>query len=312
MTGPASPPVLHGGFPIGYADHYPLHLPPGHRFPAEKYALLKAQLLHRGIVSEDQLFDPPFIEEAAILRAHTPAYWHQLKDLALPPAHKRRIGLPLTEHLLRRAWASASITFWAARAALSTGIGGNLGGGTHHAYADRGEGFCVLNDVAISALDLLASGAIERALVIDLDVHQGNGTAKLLAHEPRVFTWSVHCSANYPAPKEQSDLDTELPPGTDDATYLATVTDLLPQVLAAARPNLVYYIAGSDVLAGDRLGRLAVSPEGMAERDRCVFAAIRQRGIPLVLLLGGGYHRTLARAIDAHTTTYALAHQFFT
>lgn len=296
---------------VGYADHYDLELPAGHRFPYSKYTLLREQLIRSAILEPSQLFDPAFLPEEAILRAHTATYWAGLKRLTLPPAMQRRIGLPLTDKLLQRAWASASITYHAAQAALLTGAGANLGGGTHHAYPDKGEGFCVLNDIGISALDLLAEGKIQRTLVVDLDVHQGNGTAVMLQHEPRVFTFSMHCAQNYPSPKEKSDLDIELPAGTGDAAYLQQLEEVLPRLIHTQLPDILYYIAGADVLGGDRLGRLQLTPEGMAARDAFVISICHRLGIPIVLTLGGGYNENLARMINAQARTIELLAQTY-
>lgn len=299
-------------FPVGYADHFELNLPEGHRFPVSKYRLLKEQLLHRGILEPEQLYAPELIPEEWICLAHVPEYVTSLQTDTLSAREARKIGLPVGQPLLNRAWASASITFWSAHCALDSGIGGNLGGGTHHAYADHGEGFCVFNDVAISALFLLREKRIRTAMVVDLDVHQGNGTAALLATTSAVFTFSMHCQSNYPIRKERSDLDVALPAGTTDSTYLQHLEENLPKLIEHHKPDVMYFIAGSDVLEGDRLGHFSLSRQGMAQRDYFVLSTAHRHGIPLVLLMGGGYHRSIATSIDAHTETYAIAAQIFT
>ncbi len=296
--------------PIAVADQYSLELSPTHTFPADKITLLKEQLLYTGVVHPEQLYTPELLAEDRITRVHNPDYWQRLRQLALTPAEVRRLGLPLSERLVMRAWASASCGVAAAEQALSHGVGIHLGGGTHHAFAQRAEAYCLLNDIALSATELLAQGRIARPLVVDLDVHQGNGTAEMLAHEPRAFTFSMHGDANYPARKAHSDLDIALPRGTPDGPYLDALTHTLPQLIDQHRPDLIYYLSGADPLATDRLGTLALTPQGLAERDRFVFAQAAQHGIPLVLLLGGGYPRSFADVpvvIAAHARTVALA-----
>jgi len=296
--------------PVAAAYHYTLELSPTNPFPADKIGLLRQRLLANGVLSEAQLYMPPLLEADRITRVHDAIYWQRLRTLALSPGEVRRIGLPLSERLVLRAWASAACGVAAAEAALEHGLGIHLGGGTHHAFADRAEAYCLLNDIALSATELLATGSIRRALVVDLDVHQGNGTAAMLAHEPRAFTFSMHGRDNYPARKERSDLDLELPRGTTDADYLSLLHRTLPKLIDQHQPDLIYYLAGADPLATDRLGTLALTPTGLAERDAAVYALARRHSIPLVLLLGGGYPRSFADVslvLDAHAETVALA-----
>lgn len=293
---------------LAYTDRYPLDLPATHSFPHRKYELLIAQLLYLGIVRQEQLWQPvPLLPYDIILRAHTTNYWMRLQGLALSPAEVRRIGLPLSRQLVSRAHASATNTYYAAEQALVHGIAFHLGGGTHHAYADRAEGYCLLNDVAISIRNLMQQGRIHRPLVVDLDVHQGNGTAVIFQDEPAVFTFSMHAEHNYPRPKARSSLDIGLPDGTTDDAYLALLDEHLPRILAQHRPDMLYYIAGSDVLATDRLGRLALTHAGAMARDERVLTAAYRLGIPCCVTLGGGYSADIRNSIDANCNTVRVA-----
>lgn len=294
-----------------YAHHCEVPLPEGHRFPMQKYELLYEQLLYEGHAVPEVLQRPQLIDEALILAVHEAAYWQRVKQLALTAAEQRRLGLPHSAGLLARVWTSTSGTVAAALRAHTHRAAMNLAGGTHHAYADRCEGFCVLNDVAVAARHLLAAGLATRVLVVDLDVHQGNGTAHIFAAEPRVHTYSVHCATNYPAQKEASDTDVALPPGTTDEAYLKALADTLPRVWAHFGPDFVFYIAGADVLATDKLGNFALSKEGCAERDRMVIERAYKNGVPLAVVLGGGYSPRLTDVVAVHTRTYALLNHYF-
>ncbi len=298
-------------FPVFYADYCPVPLPPKHRFPMEKYALLREQLVYEGLISSAQLYRPELITDDIIELTLTPAYWQKIQTLRLTPAEERKLGFPQSKALVVRSLTAASGTFQAAMAALSSGLGCNLAGGTHHGFADRGEGFCVLNDVAISANWLLTQQKIKRALVIDLDVHQGNGTARIFAHNPQVFTFSMHGKHNYPLHKETSDLDIELPGGTKDEAYLAELKQVLPYLIAYQMPDIIYYIAGADVIAGDKLGKLALTKEGCYQRDKLVIEAAYNNKIPLVVVLGGGYADPIKDTIAVHTNTYRLLNQYY-
>lgn len=295
---------------VAFHPDYFLPLPEGHPFPMAKYPLARERLRASGLLAEAAWLEPDEAGREDLERVHTVGYLDRLYGDALTPAEVRALGVPWTPRLLRRSRLAVQGTLLAARAALEDGLAGNLAGGTHHAFADHGEGFCVLNDVAVAVRRLQSEGAIRRALVVDLDVHQGNGTAAMLAHEPRAFTFSMHGRDNYPARKEKSDLDLELPRGTTDGDYLSLLHRTLPALIDQHRPDLIYYLAGADPLATDRLGTLALTPAGLAERDAAVYALARRQGIPLVLLLGGGYPRSFADVslvLDAHAETVALA-----
>lgn len=296
---------------IAYAPIYHHPLPAGHRFPMAKYSLLPEQLRYEATVGEEQFFTPEPLPEAVILRCHSPAYWQKLQSLNLSRAEERRTGFPLSEQLVLRERVIGQGTLDCARFALQHGVALNIAGGTHHAFWDRGEGFCLLNDIAMAALQLLDEAVVQKVLVVDLDVHQGNGTAQLMAAEPRVFTFSMHGAKNYPLSKERSDLDIALPDGCEDRAYLDKLNQVLPQLLEEQAPDLVFYQSGVDVLASDKLGRLALSMQGCKERDRSVFAHCHQRGIPVAVSMGGGYSERLADIVDAHAQTFRLAMDFW-
>ncbi|KAA9327735.1 histone deacetylase [Hymenobacter busanensis] len=293
---------------LATSDRYTLDLPPGHRFPIAKYDLIREQLLWQGIAPPEDFYDPGLCAEEDVLRVHTADYWHRVRDLRLSPAEVRRLGLPQTPRLVQRSLCSSAGTLQSARHALRDGVGLNLAGGTHHAFADRGEGFCVLNDIAIAAAYLLHHGLARQVLVVDLDVHQGDGTASIFRHEPRVFTFSMHAGANYPLRKEQSDLDVALPLGLTDTAYLALLHDTLPPLLARVQPDFVFYQAGVDVLATDKLGKLALTPAGCRRRDEFVLGLCHQRQLPVAVSMGGGYSERLADIVDAHCATFAVAY----
>ncbi len=292
-----------------YSDHFELPLPEGHRFPMAKYGLLRQRVLEERLLPPQALRVPAAVSDAEILRAHTAEYLKQLLDGSLPTAAVRRIGFPWSAGLIERSRRSAGGTLAACRSALARGVGVNLAGGTHHAFADRGEGFCVLNDAAIALRALKAEGEIGRALVVDLDVHQGNGTAVIFQGDPTVFTFSVHGRRNFPFRKEESDLDLALEDGTEDEEYLAALATGLEQAFAAARAELVIYLAGADPYAGDRLGRLALTKAGLAARDSKVFDACRVAGLPVAVAMAGGYAEELADIVDIHLETVSQALQ---
>lgn len=247
-----------------------------------------------------RVLDAPDVSDEALALTHDRAYLAAVEGCVLDARAERRLGFPQSPALVRRSRVSVGGTLAAARTALEDGLGVQLAGGTHHAFRDRGEGFCVYNDLVVAARALLAEGAVRRVLVIDLDVHQGNGTAALCAGDPRVVTYSAHGERNYPFVKERSDLDVPLPDGTGDADYLAALDATLPSFARAARPDLVLYQAGVDVLAGDRFGRLALSLDGVVERERRVARWCRDAGVPLVTTLGGGYHADVEMTVAAH------------
>lgn len=291
---------------VSCVDSFKVDLPAEHRFPMLKYELIREQLLYEGIFRSSQFFVPDLIPEEYILAAHTVEYWEKVKHLGLSAAEERRLGFPQSKSLIRRCHASASGTLMSACFALQEGAGLNLAGGTHHAYPDRGEGFCVLNDVAITTHYLLKEQKVQRVLIVDLDVHQGNGTAVFFANQPEVFTLSVHCAANYPLKKEKSDLDYHLPAGTDDVSYLNLIAQIIPTVLDQTQPNIVFYIAGVDVLATDKLGKFALTRNGCFERDKIVLYEVHKRAIPIVIVMGGGYSERMTDIIAAHCNTFRL------
>lgn len=290
---------------------YVIPLPAAHRFPIAKYALLREGVLARGLIAPAHLHEPARAEAMDLLRVHTPAYVDNLTRGQLSDAELRRLGFPWSTHLVERAYRAVGGTCEAAEAALSLGVTINLAGGTHHAFADHGEGFCVFNDVAVAIQRLLARGAIRRAAIIDLDVHQGNGTHSIFAQEPRVYTFSMHGRRNYPFHKVVGTLDIALEDATGDADYLERLADALPQIIRSAEPDLVVYLAGADPHEGDRLGRLSLTFDGLARRDALVIHACREVGIPVAVTVAGGYGRDIDSTVRAHLGTVAVARGVF-
>ena len=296
---------------VFYSDRYVIPLPAHHRFPISKYASIRHQLDSDGTLAANRVFHPPLVERQDALLVHTADYYDRLLAGQLSEREVRRLGLPWSNLLVERSRASVGGTVAAARAALEDGVGANLGGGTHHAFKDHGEGFCVLNDIAIAICVLRAEGAISRALVVDLDVHQGNGTAAIFAHEPEVFTLSLHGEKNYPLMKEQSSLDVGLADGTQDDEYLYALALHLSGTLDRFQPEVVFYQAGVDPFFDDRLGRLALTLQGLRWRDEMVLESCRARCIPCVITLGGGYARSLVNTVEAHCNTLRAASAVF-
>ena len=296
---------------LATSERYTLPLPAGHRFPIAKYELIQAQLLWQGVAPAADFYDPGLCAAADVLRVHSAAYWHKVRDQTLSAAEVRRLGLPQSPQLTRRSLSSVAGTLQSARRALRDGIGLSLAGGTHHAFADRGEGFCVLNDIAVAAAYLLHHRLARQVLVVDLDVHQGDGTASIFRAEPRVFTFSMHAGANYPLRKEQSDLDVALPLGTGDAAYLTELRTTLPRLLDQVRPDFLFYQAGVDVLATDKLGKLALTQAGCRQRDEFVLGLCRQHHLPVAVSMGGGYSERLADIVDAHCNTFRVAYDLW-
>lgn len=286
-----------------YCDHFVLPLPEGHRFPMAKYRLLREAAVRRGVLEAENLRVPAPATDAEIVRAHHESYLERVKSGSLSGAEVRRIGFPWSPELVERSRRSVGGTLAACRAALEEGVGANLAGGTHHAFADRGEGFCVLNDAAIAARALQAEGSVERVLVADCDVHQGNGTAAIFRGDPTVFTFSIHGRRNYPFHKEESDLDVALEDGTGDREYLRSLDAALGEAFERAEPDLVIYVAGADPYAGDRLGRLALSREGLAKRDRRVLGECRRRRLPVAVVMAGGYAERVDDVVEIHLET---------
>jgi acetoin utilization deacetylase AcuC-like enzyme len=279
-------------------------VPLGHySYPMDKYRLVPERLLAERTLTQEEIVEPEPATLDDVLRVHTPAYVHAFINGTLERKAMLRIGLPWSPALVQRAFAVIGGTLGAARVALHDGIAGNLAGGTHHAFADHGEGYCIFNDLVISLRRLRTEGLARRFFIIDLDVHQGNGTAALCQTDPEVFTFSVHGENNYPARKERSSWDIALSDGTTDEQYLDILTRSLPRILERFTPDLIFYQAGVDVLAGDRFGKLALTMAGVSERDRLVCQFARHAGLPFVVTLGGGYARDINRIVTAHCQT---------
>jgi acetoin utilization deacetylase AcuC-like enzyme len=294
-----------------FCDTYAVALPPGHRFPMPKYRLLRDRLVGEGVLAAQEMEESDVIDRPSLVLAHTPEYLEAVFSGTLSEADQRRLGFCWSEALVARSRASVFGTVAAARAALRDGLAGNLAGGTHHAHADRGTGFCVFNDIAVAARTLQREGLIERALVVDLDVHQGDGTAAIFAGDESVFTFSMHGAKNFPFRKQRSSLDVELADGCQDPEYIDTLERHLPDVIDRARPDILFFQAGVDPLEHDLLGRLKLSLDGLRLRDRIVARAARDRGVPLVLTLGGGYANPIALSVEAHLGTWREARRAF-
>ena len=290
-----------------YCDHHPIPLPPGHKFPIAKYAQLRALLAADGVYD---LLPAPLAGADSLELAHDPQYVGAILDGSVDARVMRRVGFPWSEQLVLRTLASVGGTLEAAREALRAGFGGNLAGGTHHAFRSEGAGFCVFNDLAVAILALRRDRLAARAAVIDLDVHQGDGTAAIFENDANVLTLSLHGANNFPFRKQRSRIDIALADGTGDDEYLERVREVLPEVLAFS-PDVIFYQAGVDGLAGDRLGRLALTHEGLKKRDRLVLEAARTHGIPLVITLGGGYGDPIERTAEAHANTYRTAAEVY-
>ncbi len=282
---------------------YTFPLPLGHRFPVEKYAMLRERVVSEGIVAPERLLDPDAASDEMLHLVHTRDYVERFTGGRLSAAEMRRIGFPWSEALVERSRRAVGGTVAAARHALAHGTAMNLAGGTHHAFADHGEGFCVFNDVAIAIRVLREEGLLQRAAVIDLDVHQGNGTHAIFAGDREVFTFSMHGGRNYPFEKVAGTLDIDLDDGTDDAEYLAVLADALPRVLHLARPDLVIYLAGADPHEDDRLGRMKLTFAGLARRDAMVVEACREVGLPVAVVIAGGYGRRIEDTVAVHLAT---------
>ncbi len=297
--------------PIAFSDKYLYRLPENHRFPIHKYELVKEQLEYEGLTTAENFFDPGLCEASIITLTHDRHYYEKVIRLELNPQEIKRIGLPIVPISVERARNSVAGTVQAAIFALESGIGLNTGGGTHHAFRERGEGFCVFNDIAVAANYLLDIGKVRKVLIVDLDVHQGNGTAQIFAENDRVFTFSMHGQQNYPLKKEKSDMDIGLPTGMEDEAYLKVLADTLPQLINHHRPDLVFYQAGVDVLATDKLGKLNLTKEGCKNRDEIVLTHCYQHQIPVVVTMGGGYSARIADIVEAHCNTFRMAMGIF-
>jgi acetoin utilization deacetylase AcuC-like enzyme len=285
---------------VFYSDHFVLPLPEGHRFPMVKYAMLREKVVASGLCRLDELRVPRPVSDEEILRAHERSYLRRVVEGTLSPKEMRRIGFPWSQRMVERSRRVSGGTLGACLAGLEDGFAANLAGGTHHAFADRGEGYCVFNDSASAARAMRARGLVERILVVDTDVHQGNGTAAILRGESSTFTFSIHGAKNFPFRKEESDLDVALPDGADDGKFLEALEDGLEVALERSRADLAIYLAGADAYEDDRLGRLSVSKEGLAERDRLVLESCRSRGIPVAVTMAGGYARKVEDTVEIH------------
>ncbi|MBV9670781.1 MAG: histone deacetylase [Acidobacteriales bacterium] len=293
--------------PLYTTDHHEIPLPPGHKFPLQKYRMVRELLARDGLFA----FCPAEFGELSTIRlAHDADYVAQFMSGTLAPSMMRRIGFPWSEGLIARTLSSVGATLAATREALATGWGGSLAGGTHHAFRAEGSGFCVFNDIAVAICDLFERDAIKRAAVVDLDVHQGDGTAEIFEGDERVFTLSIHSKTNFPFRKKQSRLDIELHDGVEDEVYLRTLDSALPSVFSH-EPDIVFYQSGVDGLWSDALGHLRLTHEGLIERDRRVFESVCVRGIPIVVTIGGGYSKPIERTVEAHANTYRTAAEVF-
>ena len=292
---------------IAYHPIYKHPLPEGHRFPMLKYDLLPQQLVLQGIAVETDFFAPEMAALEYVLAVHAKEYVDDLLNLTLSAKASRKIGFPLSIELIERELRIANGTILGCEKAVENGIAFNIAGGTHHAFTNRGEAFCMLNDQAIGARYLLDKKLASKILIIDLDVHQGNGTAEIFANDDQVFTFSVHGKTNYPFKKEVSDLDIALPDGTLDDDYLKIITEYVPNLIEKVKPDFIFYLSGVDILASDKLGKLSCTIEGSKKRDEIVFSNCRKYEIPVQCSMGGGYSPDIKTIIEAHTNTYRVA-----
>jgi len=297
--------------PLFHAAPFLLPLAPGHRFPHGKSARLRERLLEGGDFEAHELVVAPAATDRELARAHAPEYLERVRIGALGAAEQKTIGFPWSEALVERSRRSAGATLAAARQALASGWSANLAGGTHHAFRDRGEGFCVYNDAAVAVRALQAEAGLARLAIVDCDVHQGNGTASIFAREEPVFTFSIHGARNFPFVKEASDLDIELADGTGDDEYLWHLERGLDETLERSHPQLVLYLAGADPYEGDRLGRLKLTKRGLARRDEHVLATLHSRGIPVVLAMAGGYAHDIEDSVAIHANTIRTARRLW-
>jgi len=296
---------------IAFSPIYKYDLPAGHRFPMDKYDLLPLQLLHEGSVTEENFFRPEPLSDSEILLTHTKEYLHKLNHNLLNKKEERAIGFPVRPELILRGKHIANGTLQCAHYAMQYGVAMNIAGGTHHAFADRGEGFCIFNDFAITANLLLVQKVVSQILIVDLDVHQGNGNAKIFENDSRVFTFSMHGAKNYPLHKEISDLDIGVDDGIKDAHYLSLLRNNLPRLIQQVQPDLILYLAGVDILSTDKLGRLAVTREGCKQRDYFVFSEAKKNNIPVAVSMGGGYSEQIKDIIEAHANTFRVAQDLY-
>jgi acetoin utilization deacetylase AcuC-like enzyme len=296
---------------LAFAKRYIYELPPGHRFPIAKYDLVKEQLMYEGYVSENHVYNPGVVEEESALLTHSKEYWNKLHEKRLTKTEIKKIGLPIHDQSVQWAKNAAAGAIHAALQALEMGIGLSLAGGTHHAFRNHGEGFCILNDVAVASNYLLHKGLVKKILILDLDVHQGNGTAAIFADESRVFTFSMHGKDNYPLVKEKSDWDIALPTRMGDNEYLSVLKGVLDKLFHVSLPDIVFYVAGVDILESDALGKLALTKKGCLQRDEMVLNTCYKKLVPIAITLGGGYSPKIADIVEAHSNTFKTAFNIF-
>lgn len=296
---------------VAWRNEYIQPLPEGHRFPMLKYELIPEQLLREGIITESQFFRPEPAANEDILAVHSPEYIHRLENMQISRSEERRIGFPYSEKLVFREKCIVQGSIQNALDALKYGCSLNIAGGTHHAFSDRGEGFCLLNDIAIAASYLLRHKLSKKILIVDLDVHQGNGTAAFFRNYPEVFTFSMHGANNYPLHKEKSSKDIALPDGVTDDPYLKILDYSLNEIADTFEPDFIFFQSGVDILSTDKLGRISISPQGCAARDRTVFNFCKKNKIPVAVSMGGGYSQRLADIVDAHVNTFREAANTF-
>lgn len=296
---------------IAYHPIYKLPLPEGHRFPMEKYELIPQQLLYEGTCISDNFFTPDFVSIADVLEVHDKEYLDNLLNIDLDAKMVRKIGFPLSKELVDRELIISQGTIQCAKFALMHGVSLNIAGGTHHAYSNKGEGFCLLNDVAIASAYLLKQQLATKILIIDLDVHQGNGTAEIFDNWSNVFTFSMHGKDNYPMHKEKSDLDIELKTNCKDKEYLELLRGTLTEIIKNFKPDFIFYIAGVDILETDKLGKLSISKEACKKRDEFVFETAKSRKIPIAVSMGGGYSPLIKDIIEAHCNTFRVANSLY-
>ena len=296
---------------IAFHPIYKHHLPDGHRFPMLKYDLLPKQLLYEGTCEASNFFTPDVPDREHILRVHTKAYYDDLIQLNLDPRAARKIGFPLSKELIDREVTITDGTIKACEYALKNGIAMNIAGGTHHAYTNRGEAFCLLNDQAIGARYLQNKQHAKKVLIVDLDVHQGNGTAEIFQDDSSVFTFSMHGKNNYPFKKEKSDLDIPLDDQTDDETYLSILKETLPKLINTQKPDFIFYLSGVDIIKTDKLGKLGLSVDGCKQRDEFVLSLCHQLQIPVQCSMGGGYSPDIKIIVEAHANTYRVAQEIY-
>ncbi len=296
---------------IAFNPIYAHPLPEGHRFPMIKYELIPQQLLHEGSIEQENLVSPEICTNETILLTHDAAYLNKLQFQQLSPREQRHIGFPQSPQLTLRELMITQGTIDCCIAALQAGVALNVAGGTHHAFANRGEGFCMLNDMAVASNFLLQQQLAKQILIIDLDVHQGNGTANIFQHNNQVFTFSMHGEHNYPFRKEKSDLDIGLSDGTADAVYLSLLEHHLTHLLNTIQPDFAFFLAGVDILETDKFGKLKVTMEGCRKRDQLVFTSLQRANIPCVVALGGGYSPDIRMILEAHCNTFRLAKDIY-